>query len=174
MLPERQTFTPRECPKSGCPQPEIGKDGLGFLGFWTAAEVVYGLFCFVHTCCLLPNRIFAAEAWDLEVEVKISKACTVYKIHLSIVVVFGSDFQWPRRWSDASSWPNQRLPREMVGDPSVRASIAWVSWFRGYGIITCHSQENVVLPPTDNVLLDVVTPKLCAAQIQRFYIYNIL
>ncbi len=101
----------------------------GVCGFWTAAEVVYGSFCFVHTRCLLPNRIFAAEAWDLEVEVKISKACTVYKIHLSIVVVFGSDFQWPRRWSDASSWPNQRLPREMVGDPSVRASIAWVSWF---------------------------------------------
>ena len=35
-------------------------------------------------------------------------------------------------------------------------------------------QENVVLPPTDNVLLDVVTPKLCAAQIERFYIYNIM
>lgn len=35
-------------------------------------------------------------------------------------------------------------------------------------------QENVVLPPTDNVLLDVVTPKLCAAQIDRFYIYNIM
>lgn len=44
----------------------------------------------------------------------------------------------PRRWSDASSWPNQRLPREMVGDPSVRESIVWVSWFWGYGIITCH------------------------------------
>lgn len=60
-----------------------------------------------------------------------------------------------------------------MGDPSVRASIVWVSWFWGYGIIT-PLQENVVLPPTDNVLLDVVTPKLCAAQIDRFYIYNIM
>lgn len=55
-------------------------------------------------------------------------------------MVFGKrlDIFSPRRWSDASSWPNQRLPREMVGDPSVRASIVWVSWFWGYGIITCH------------------------------------
>lgn len=29
----RQTFTPRECPKSGCPQPQVGVDGRAWHGF---------------------------------------------------------------------------------------------------------------------------------------------
>ena len=80
----------------------------------------------------------------------------------------------PRRWSDASSWPNQRLPREMVGDPSVRAVNSLGVMVLGLWNYYLPLQENVVLPPTDNVLLDVVTPKLRAAQIERFYIYNIM
>ncbi|CAJ1445998.1 unnamed protein product [Effrenium voratum] len=64
-----QSFTPRECPVAGCPQPAKGPDGYNLL----------------------------------------------------------------RRWSDASGWPDGQLPGEM---------------------------DNVVLPPEDNVLLDIVTPKL--------------
>lgn len=71
----RQQFTPRECPKSGCPQPQKGADGY------------------------LPQR----------------------------------------RWSDAAGWPDGKLPGEM---------------------------DNVVLPPEDNVLLDIVTPKLHWLDIQ--------
>ncbi|CAE7477052.1 PKHD1L1 [Symbiodinium sp. CCMP2456] len=66
----RNKFYPRECPKSGCPQPNVvGPGGLRPL----------------------------------------------------------------RRWSDPEGWPDGKLPAEM---------------------------DNVVLPPDDNVLLDIETPKL--------------
>jgi len=66
----RNKFFPRECPKSGCPQPNVvGPGGLRPL----------------------------------------------------------------RRWSDPEGWPDGKLPGEM---------------------------DNVVLPPDDNVLLDIETPKL--------------
>ena len=62
-----------------------------------------------------------------------------------------------RRWSDASSWPDGRLPRENVSSPSLQLLNAV-----GHRIIG--TEENVVLPPTDNVLLDIVTPKLLGSQ----------
>ena len=171
-LPEiRQTFIPRECPKSGCPQPEIGKDGLGV--FWWFSIVPLNS---CRGCQVVLFDVHMVLPPFLQDICRRGRGDLGPGRNATKQMVFGKrlDIFSPRRWSDASSWPNQRLPREMVGDPSVRASIVWVSWFWGYGIITCHFRRMWFWPPTDNVLLDVVTPKLCAAQIERFYIYNIM